>query len=129
MWHWDSSPAYERVCSLQPALQVDNAGVSQLGAPACGIVHKCSNLPGCLWACRPDGSIWEDTKSELSGILYTQVVVLRLPALLAGVEKVYDGIKFPLYFRSLTLTKTFPWHAETKELVSQDGLASVAEIM
>ena len=84
-----------RVCSLQPALQVDNAGVSQLGAPACGIVYKCSNLPGCLWACRPDGSIWEDTKSEFSGILYTQVVVLRLPALLAGVDKVYDRIKFP----------------------------------
>ena len=42
--------SYMRVCSLQPALQVDNAGVSQLGAPACGIVYKCSNLPGCLWA-------------------------------------------------------------------------------
>ena len=56
-----------RVCSLQPALQVDNAGVSQLGAPACGIVYKCSNLPGCLWACPLDGRIREDAKSVHQG--------------------------------------------------------------
>ena len=87
-----------RVCSLQPALQVDNAGASQLGAPACGIVHKC----------RLDGRTWEDTKSEKWGIVYTQVEVLCQLALSAMVDKVYDGIKFPLYFRSLTLTKTFP---------------------
>ena len=55
--------SYMRVCSLQPALQVDNAGVSQLGAPACGIVYKCSKLPGCLWACLLDGRNREDAKS------------------------------------------------------------------
>ena len=36
------------------------------------------------------------------------VSVLRLLALPARVDKVYDGIKFPLYFRSLTQAKTFP---------------------
>ena len=92
-----------RVCSLQPALQVDNAGVSQLGAPACGIVYKCSNLPGCLWACLLDGRFREDAKS-----VHLSTGAFRLPALPARVDKVYDGIKFPLYFRTLTLTKTFP---------------------
>ena len=67
--------------------------------------------------------------SEGMPSLYNWVVVLRLLALPARVDKVYDGKQIPLYFRSLTQTKTFPWHAETKELVSQDGLVSVAEIM